>query len=755
MSPGWPFGFGTARRLDLDGLARLLGSPAGISFVLASLDAQALALAQVAAWHGGTVAREQAAEEAPKADVGELDASAQVLRERLLTDPHDGWLTLRADVAAAIDLPGVPAEPSLRYANSDVLAERLRALGQPVPPRKAERIAALTAALRDPDVIERAVADLPDDAAQAFAILVRHGPQRVTDLGIPRWPPYGPRAGETSIGALMGRGLAGVDIEQQVCLLWLDALVGWRGGRLFGDAFPAARQADAVPLVGGSAGVVALPPVLEHLDALLTHWQARPAEALNGGGLGVRPVRAAAKSLGLTGAHVGLLAHLAAEVGLLGVTETGSSGRGRNRQVHRRWAPTPLVEQWRELPATQQWAHLVHAWRESPRLSELDGLPERFEPDAYASDVTTVAARSAWLRLLAGLADEHGLAEDQVARVAASQVPVLLSDRGHVEALLTAVRVLGLVPPSGPVGLSAAGRAVLDGPGAVETLLPAGSTEIVVQADLTVIVPPDAIPEVTGAVARWADLESHAGARVYRLSERRLAAALAAGEDADEVVGWLTTHSRVGIPQNVDYLIRDVARRRGQVRAGTAASYLRCDDPAMLTGALGVRAAKLRPLAPTVAVSPLSRDKLLAALADRGVAAVAEDASGATVAATAPEAERVGWHHAGPGLPALHPLPEVDAIAAHLIGRTSKTQDDGRRPSRARGHSGRKAVSHHRRPPYSDGSPTSQRDDGDAVDAEDVIERLKRRDRQLRDAGGQPVDPDDGTTDGDGQETIW
>jgi hypothetical protein len=41
------------------------------------------------------------------------------------------------------------------------------------------------------------------------------------------------------------------------------------------------------------------------------------------------------------------------------------------------------------------------------------------------------------------------------------------------------------------------------------------------------------------------------------------------------------------------------------------------------------------------------------------------------------------------------------------------------------------------------------------VDAEDVIERLKRRDRQLRDAGGQPVDPDDGTTDGDGQETIW
>jgi hypothetical protein len=658
LAPTWPIGVG--RRLDRHGLAQLLATPTAIEFTVASLDAPAFALAQLAAWYGGTLTREQAIAEAPGVDPAELDAAAETLRQRLLT-AQGGWLRLREAVADEVHLPGMSAAASLQYLGSDHLAERLRALGQPVPARRAQRVEAIVAALRDPDIIEGVVRALPADAGRLLAILAEHGPQRLADVGVPRWPPYG-RQG-SGLVTLVRSGLAIVDVEDDICMLWLDTLVGLRGGRLFGDEFPAAPDPTPVRL---STGPVALPPVLEHFDAVLSHWRARPAEALTAGGLGVRPVRAAAKSLGIPSPQVGLLASLAAEIGLLGLAETGATGRGRNRTVHRQWAPTVLADEWAQQPPARQWAQLVHTWRASPRAQELDGLPERFEPDEMADDATAVVARALWLRLLTDLPESTGIAEDDLHDVAAGRSPMLLDDRGWVDGLLAASRALGLVPPSGPVGLTAAARAALSGPEALEALLPAPSTEIIVQADMTVVVPPDAAPELTATLARWADLESAAGARTYRLSERRLAAALAAGADDDEILAWLVEHSRVGVPQNVDYLIRDLARRRGQVRAGSAASYLRCDDAALLTQAMAVRAAKLRMLAPTVAVSPLPCAKLLAALADRGVAAVAEDASGAVVEAAPPEAERVGWHHSGAGLPDLHPTPEPAALAARL-----------------------------------------------------------------------------------------
>ena len=684
LSTSWPFGIRAGRPLDRDGLAHLLASPAGTEFLVLSLDAAALALAQLAVWHGGALTRDDVRGEIPALDTGELDALAHRLHDRLLTDRDAGWVVLRPGVAAAVDLPGLPVAPALRHVNSDVLAAKLGLLGRPAPSRKSERIDAVVGALRDPDTIEQVVDELPSDAARALALLVEHGPQRVQDLGEPHWPPYGYRRGhDSAIGTLLDRSLIGVDTEEQTCVVWLDVLVGLNGGRLFGEAFPT-PPADPV-LTALSGGQPALPPVLEHLDALLAHWRARPADALTGGGLGVRPVRAAAKSLGVPAPYLGLLAVLAAEIGLLGVVERGSTGRGRNRRTHRQWAPTELAERWTDEPPSWRWALLVDTWRHSPQVVELEGLPERHEPHAVVTDATAVATRSAWLLHLAALPEGRGLAVDDVAEVAAASNPALLGAPGHVDAMLAASRALGLVPHDGPVGLTAAGRAVLDGPAAVEALLPAPDDHVVVQADLTIVAPPGAPPDVTATLARWADLESAAGARVYRLSEQRLAAALAIETD-DEVLGWLKEHSRVDVPQNVEYLIRDMARRRGRVRAGSATTYLRSDDPALLTQAIGVRAAKLRLLAPTVAISPQSRTKVLAALADAGVAAVAEDATGAAVQADTPQAERVGWHRPGAGLPTLRRVPPPDEIAARLNGdgrqQTLTTPGDDRRRAR-------------------------------------------------------------------------
>ncbi len=669
LTRSWPWDVGTGRALDLPGLARLLAEPGAVNVAIASLDAPALALAHLAVWHGGALTRQQALTEAGGREAV-IDRAAALLRARLLS-VDEAWVALRPDVARVVGLPGSPVEGALRHLHSDVVAHKLRTLDVAIPSRKGDRIAALAAALRDPDVVERVVAALPRDAASAFAVLLAHGPQRVADLGVPHWPPYGRSAGP--IGALMDRTLVGVDVVEQVCYVWLDVLVGLRGGRLFGDAFPAsAGDAEAVRL---SATPIAVPPVVERLDGLLALWRAHPAPALTAGGLGVRAVRDAAKTLGLPASEVGLLANLAAELGLVGRVEVGVSGRGRNRQVERRWAPTSLADGWPQEPAARRWALLVQAWRDDHRLDEADGLPERRDAGDGYPDSTALLAREAWLRLLGDLPPGSGVAQDAVARTCQARRPLLL-DPARVSGLVAAARFLGLVAADGPVGLTEAARVLLEGgPDALAERLPPPATEVIVQADSTVIAPPGAAPEVTTALARWADLESDAGARVYRLSERRLGAALDAGEAGEDVLAWLEEHSKVDVPQNVAYLVRDVARRSGRLRAGTAAAYLRCDDPALLTSAVAVGAAKLRLLAPTVAVSSLAREKLLAALAAKGVSAVAEGADGATVAPVAAEAQTVGLR-AGPRLPVLRSVVDPQAVAHRLLVPTLLPDDD-------------------------------------------------------------------------------
>jgi hypothetical protein len=210
---------------------------------------------------------------------------------------------------------------------------------------------------------------------------------------------------------------------------------------------------------------------------------------------------------------------------------------------------------------------------------------------------------------------------------------------------------------------------VLRDPGAVAERAHHRRGALTVQADFTVLAPPETAPDVVARLERWADLESDAGVRVYRLAESRIAHALTLGETAEDVAAFLDEHSGVDVPQNVRYLLHDVARTHGQVRAGTATAYVRCDDPALLARAAGYRTARLRVLAPTVAVSSLSRDKLVETLRAKGLALVAEDDDGATVTGGGePGRPRLGGPDTLPEPVAIVPAPQVTAdLAARLF----------------------------------------------------------------------------------------
>ncbi|MGH8929942.1 MAG: helicase-associated domain-containing protein [Egibacteraceae bacterium] len=604
---------------SLGRLAALLASPAGIDLVLASLNRFEYQLVRLAAWHGGTLAREQALAETGPAAGALLDESAGSLARLLLSDQTSHWVRLRPGVAELIRLPGARARDWLEHETTDVLASKIRRLGGQTPARKTERVDALVALLQSREAIQAAIAAMPEEVRRIFWLLVEHGTHRVRDLGIPYYLWYG---ANTPLHWLDQRGLVGVDPEDQVAWVWTDVMIALNG-RLFADWSPGPAVVHNSPPLQDAAG---LPLVLGYLTSLLEIWAAEPAPVLATGALGVRPVRAAAKALGLAAGEVGLLAHLAIELRLLGRVLVSSKGKGRNRVDTWGWAPTDLVAAWEAEQPARRWALLVQTWQDSPSLNELHGLPERWD-SAELSRVALVS-RMTFLRLLAEIPPERGMSPANLVEWAGFAYPMLL-DAQRTRGLTEAARVLGLVPATGPVGLTSLGRALLDSPEAVEAAMPAPRTEFTIQADHTVIAPPDLAVGITAQLERYADLESAAGARIYRLSERRVATALDDGDTAAEILDFLERYSTVPVAQNVAHLISDLERRHGQLRAGSAQSYLRCDDPALLTGALGVKAAKLHLLAPTVAVSPLAADKLVTALRTRGSLPVLESPGGA------------------------------------------------------------------------------------------------------------------------------
>jgi hypothetical protein len=118
--------------------------------------------------------------------------------------------------------------------------------------------------------------------------------------------------------------------------------------------------------------------------------------------------------------------------------------------------------------------------------------------------------------------------------------------------------------------------------------------------------------------------------------------ALDSGYTAGDVHKLFARRSRTGLPQTLQYLIDDVARRHGGLRIGTAGTYLRSDDEALISEVLADRRLAplgLRRLAPTVLASGYSTSRVLDLVREAGYAPVPEDASGAAVL-TRPKALR-------------------------------------------------------------------------------------------------------------------
>jgi Helicase conserved C-terminal domain len=175
---------------------------------------------------------------------------------------------------------------------------------------------------------------------------------------------------------------------------------------------------------------------------------------------------------------------------------------------------------------------------------------------------------------------------------------------------------------------------------ALAELLPPPRTTARFQADLTAIAagaPSAELAELLGAAA---DRESEGHAVVWRFGTASVRRALDAGIPAQELLARLAEVAEGGLPQPLEYLVRDTGRTHGHIRVVRSACCIRSDDESLVlelsrTRALGKL--ELRRIAPTVLISTASPAATLEALRAAGFAPVLEAETGVTVVERAPE----------------------------------------------------------------------------------------------------------------------
>lgn len=606
-----PLAHARAGRVEpLESLAHIVSSPVGIAVSLASCSPVAEALAQVLVWHRGAVDPPCLARETEPLASEVLAAATDELVESLLAVAGPAGLALRPGVEALVRPVGMAlrhlvAAGALTSSAMDLALELLRVPADRTSRRS--RLESLERALGDPAVVAEALGRCSADAQAAYPRLaaeLRGVP--VAELGCPWY--FGGAAGRlartawnrptTPVHELVEAGLAWVDTETQVCVPLLDAVVA-RRGRLHGE-WPAAPVHLAAPIAAAGGP----PSAPGRVQALLGLWRRRPAEGLKSGGLGVRAMTSAAKQLGIPETDGKVLGAVVRRLGLVERVER-VEGSGRRATVRVEFVPSARADTFDALAFEARWAALVGAWLDEDEPG----------PDVSFLRRTVVAD-------LAELAPETGVPESSFAAWAVRARMVCAARSGELPELLQGLRALGLVPLSGPVGLTDLARTVLRDPAAVRL---GGSGRIVVQADHTVVVPPDVEPDLVARIERLATLVSEGAARVYRLDVTRIAAAAADGETAESILEALAMSGPV--PAAVGRLVTDAVRSTGGLRTLDAACVVVAADPAALARAVAVKAARLVPVAATVAVSPLPSAKVQSALRAKGVHLDAEPAS--------------------------------------------------------------------------------------------------------------------------------
>ncbi len=607
-------------------LAGALANPHVVRLTMELLDAASSQLLVVLASRGGEVTPDELDQELEPVPEPERNRMVSALTDRfLVVDRATGEsLRLRAGVGDMVARPGRPIDRMVldQAITKQHLGLYLDNLGlENIPLGKSQRIEALREIIGTPKRLERLIDGFQPHEREMFDRLLAAGGRGIAgDRLTNNWwqlrlyspvdqRPASVRPQLTAQSAALQRfidiGLVWVEREMRHVGLWLETLTAVNG-RTFAQ-WPVVPAATLKPL---DHHAPTHPDALSTLQSLLRQVSTEPIPGLKTGGIGVKAIRDIAKRMGWPIEHVAPLVHLALGLGV--ITQMSEFvGRGRNANwIHRYEVSAERTAEWRRLGIADQWIQLVDAW--------LDGLDTPGETRSLES----VLRRQVIADMLA-LPDGHGIEPGNL--LPWIQAQHVIAGRVDLEHLHAHLITLGLSPASGPVGLGALARTVLTEPMSLHQLLPEQDLTFVVQADYSVIAPPALDPAVRARLDRLCTAESKGSVAVLRLDRTRIATEMAAGETAQTLLDFLSENSSVPVAQVVAQMLVDVERQRGGLSARTAATVVTADDVLGLAAAVRVRSARLSLIAPTVAVSDLPLDKVMASLRKAGLAPSSTD----------------------------------------------------------------------------------------------------------------------------------
>ena len=518
-------------------------------------------------------------------------------------------VTALTEKSALFILPGL-IERGLLYVDKD---------GMRTPTNLKEVLGNEIAGLGPASMAKLKLKKLDEAPAAAKKVLeaMVWGPPRgtITDIKKP----------STGVAWLLEEGFL-VPFNQQTVVLPREVAIYLRGNKVHRQlevSQPAITSSKRDERSVQLAAIANITTFLRWTEEVLNYWAQEPASALRSGGLGVRELKELSLHLGVDEVCAAFIAEVAYVAGLLTI------------EADDKILPTTQFDIWLMQSASARWQALTSAWLISSRLPGLVGKEGSKNVAPLGPELDRASAASTRRLVLNLLNENRGVAVDAQSLYDAALwlSPSKRSGGLQKDYLLWILRECEWLGITGQGVISQYGIDFLEGAdcSAIDSDLPKAVDHILIQSDNTAIAPGPLEHEVAQELALIADVESRGGATVFRFSEGSIRRGLDHGRTGDEIAKFLAKTSKTPMPQPLEYLITDVAKKHGKLRVGNTASFIRCEDPALIAQIISDKRLEilgLRRIAPEVLISTFDAAEAMHILRSYGYLPAGEDAKG-------------------------------------------------------------------------------------------------------------------------------
>ena len=417
-----------------------------------------------------------------------------------------------------------------------------------------------------------------------------------------------------------------VPLDQRTVILPREVAIALRGGKIHKERFikqPALSGAKRDERQINLAAIANVSTVLRWVEELLNFWADEPADALRAGGLGVRDLKIISTHLGVEESCTAFVAELAYLASLISI------------DADDRILPSNKFDIWLMQTPADRWQMLASQWLITSRVSGLVGRVEAKNVAALGPELDRVNAARVRALTLELLRENQGIAPDwnSFREVLSWRAPVRRNSSLQDELAEWTLREAEWLGITGQGALSKFGAQFLSGDdlSSINEDLPKTVDHILIQSDNTAIAPGPLEHEISQALAMMAEIESRGGATVYRFTESTIRRALDHGKTGDEIKTFLIKTSKTPMPQPLEYLIADVAKKHGKLRVGNTSSFIRCEDTALISQIMNDKKLEilaLRRIAPEVVICDMDATDAMRVLRECGYLPAGESANG-------------------------------------------------------------------------------------------------------------------------------